>query len=103
MACFLYLISPISLRVDVLDTGAGRLRSVVLHGLADDYFDTYVQNIQGVDLAAVSRAAKEHVHPDRVAIVVVGDASGIESQLEELKLGPVIKLDLDGTPKLAAK
>ena len=74
------------------------VREVVLHGLPDDHFNTYVERIQAVTLDAANRAAADHIHPDRLAVIVVGDAKVIRSELEALQLGPIEERDLDGAP-----
>ena len=75
---------------------AGKLSDLVLYNLPADYFDTYVRNIEAVDLAAANHAGKQHVLPDNAAVVVVGDLTKIQSSLLDLKLGPVEYRDLDG-------
>jgi zinc protease len=77
---------------------AGKLSDLVLYDLPANYFDSYVRNIEAVDLATANRAGKQRVLPDKAAIVVVGDLSKIEASLLELKLGPVEYRDLDGNP-----
>jgi hypothetical protein len=46
-----------------------------------------------VDAESVLAAARERILPDAAAIVIVGDATGIRSSLEELDLGPIQVID----------
>lgn len=63
---------------------AGRLEDLVLYDLPPDYFDTYTERVAAVTLEDVNRAAREYLHPERFAIVVVGDRSVVEAGLREL-------------------
>ena len=79
---------------------AARLTDVALYGLSDDYFNTYIAGVQKVTAADVARVAKEAIDPARLAILVVGDRSAIESGLRSLEgIGTTITiLDAEGRP-----
>jgi zinc protease len=79
---------------------ATRLAAIVVYGLPDDYFNTYVQNIARVTRADVERVAKQYFHPDRMAIVVVGDRKAIEPSLRTIEgYGERLTIvDADGRP-----
>jgi len=77
---------------------AAAVREIVLNRLPDDHFNTYVEKIQAVTLDDANRAATEHIHPDQLLIVVVGDAKAIRDDLAALELGPIETRDLDGAP-----
>jgi zinc protease len=66
---------------------AARIAELVIHGLPLDYYETYVQRVMAIDAAEVQRVARQHLHPDRSAIVVVGDRQTIESGLRALPVG----------------
>ena len=68
---------------------AAKLGELFVYGLPDDYYHSYRDCIGSVSAADVLRVAHKHVHPERFAIVVVGDASQIEGPLRALELGPV--------------
>jgi zinc protease len=78
------------------------IRSLVVYGLDDRYFDTYAERIRSVTVAAALAAAQDVVKPDRMLWVVVGDRSRIEAGLRELNLGPMTLIDSDGNPLGAA-
>ncbi len=63
---------------------AGRVQQLILYGLPDDYFDHYNQRVAAVTRDDVVRVAREYLHPERFAIVVVGDRAQIEGTLREL-------------------
>ncbi len=65
---------------------AGRLEEMEVHALAPEWFDHYRDRLAAVSADDVVRVARKHVHPDRAAIVVVGNAAEIAGQLEGLGL-----------------
>ena len=72
-----------------------RLEGVLVYRLPDNYFTTYVQNIQAVTAADVQRVAQKYIQPDRFAVVVVGDRKVIEPGIRALNLGPINEMPLD--------
>ncbi len=78
---------------------ANTLASLVLYDLPDDEFTTFPARVEAVTLDAVHRAATKYLHPDRLAILVVGDRAKIEGPLKELPFVKTIHLlDVDGKP-----
>jgi zinc protease len=75
----------------------GRMVDLVHYGLADDYYSEVVERLQEVTLADVQRAAVDHVDPEDLSIVIVGDRAVVESGLAELDL-PIVHLDYEGEP-----
>jgi len=53
-----------------------------LRGLPLSDLEAYPQEVAAVNAMDVREAAQDYVRPDEVAIVVVGDASQIEDDLE---------------------
>jgi zinc protease len=47
-----------------------------------------------VTIADLDRVAKKYIHPDKLAVLVVGKGEEIKPGLEELKLGPVQTVDI---------
>lgn len=74
---------------------AGALADVVVYGLPDDYYSTYVQRIQAVTAAEVRAAAERHIQPGRFAVVVIGDRKAVEAKIQALNLGPLKVLNVD--------
>lgn len=77
---------------------AGALQNVVLYGLPENYYSSYLQNIEGVKLTDVNRVAKQYLDPGRMAMVVVGDLAKIKASIEAANFGEVILCDVDGKP-----
>lgn len=61
-------------------------------GLPGDWLERYLAGIQDVTPRDVQRAFRDHVHPDEMVILVLGDPSTFDEPLEEL--GPVTVLDV---------
>ncbi len=57
-----------------------------------DWLARYAAGIEGVTVEQVRQAARERLHPERFAILVVGPAEGRDRALEEF--GPVTELDI---------
>jgi predicted Zn-dependent peptidase len=66
-----------------------RLSQILMHGLDDDYYHRYRDNVRGVTTEQVSAAVRAHMRPDEVQIVVVGDAEVVVGPLQELGVGSV--------------
>ena len=60
---------------------ANQLAFVDLHGLPDDYLETYVQKVLAVTPADVQRIARTYLDPSQMQIVVVGDAATVREQV----------------------
>jgi zinc protease len=63
------------------------LLDLEIYGLPPDSLDTFRARVAQVTLADAARVAREHLHPERTAIVVVGPAAVLAPALEGL--GPV--------------
>jgi predicted Zn-dependent peptidase len=70
------------------DTAAA-LSNAWIHGLPADYHTSYADRVRAVTAADVKRAADRYIHPDKVAIVIVGDRKAIEPAVKALNLGPI--------------
>lgn len=77
---------------------AAALVPVALYGLPLDYYDNYVQNIEGVTQADVARVAQQYINPGSLAIVIVGDRKTIEAGLKATNVGPIAIRDISGQP-----
>jgi len=77
---------------------AAALVPVALYGLPLDYFNNYVQNIEGVTQADVARVAQQYINPGSLAVVIVGDRKTIEQGLKSINVGPISIRDITGQP-----
>ena len=58
-----------------------QLRYVDLQGLGEDYLKTYVQKVNAVTPADVTKMTAQYIKPDQMTIVVVGDKAKVEEQV----------------------
>jgi zinc protease len=68
-----YLIGSFPLRLDTISKLAEVLGLVEFYGLGLDYFSRYPKLIEQVSKEDVLRVAKQYLHPNRYALVVVGN------------------------------
>jgi predicted Zn-dependent peptidase len=59
----------------------GRLRFADLQGLPDSYLTDYVKRVLAVTAEEARNVSRRHLHPDRMAIVVVGDKKTVAGQV----------------------
>jgi len=53
-------------------------------GYPDDYLETWVDRVRAVTPEDVLDAARSHLHPDGLTILVVGDSKRFDRPLEEI-------------------
>lgn len=90
-----YLMGVFPATVQTASDIASRLVDMELYGLPEDYFDHYRENIANVMKEDIERVAQKYLDPDRVLIVIVGNAKQIREPLGTLGM-PVHELDIDG-------
>jgi zinc protease len=81
--------------VFTMDTPDKALNQQVLleyYGFPKDYFAKYLSMIEKVTAADVQRVAKTYVHPDQLAVLVVGNQKDFEKPLSSL--GNVTTIDI---------
>jgi len=67
----------------------------ILYNLPDNYFDTYIKNVNAVSISEVNEAAKEFINNDKLSIVLVGDKNLLLQKLAALQI-EVAEVDLFG-------
>jgi zinc protease len=64
------------------------------YGYPPDYLETYKTALENVTAADLNAVARKYVHPDKYAVLVVGNKSEIKPGLDTLKMGPVHDIDI---------
>ncbi len=59
-----------------------------------DYLETYKAALEKVTVADLNAAAKKYIHPDKLAVLVVGNGPEIKPGLDALNMGPVHPVDI---------
>jgi zinc protease len=80
-------IGGFSLALETSDAVVGALVDLDLYGLPTDSLDTYRPRVRATTTAGAAELARALLHPERFAVVVVGPAAALTSQLEGL--GPI--------------
>lgn len=71
----------------------GQFAFMDLHGLPTEWLTTFIDRLYTVTPEQVSQAAREHLDPARMSVVVVGDLAKIRKQLEEVEGLPQIRTE----------
>ena len=74
---------------------AARLEQALVYHLPDDYFSTYVQKIEAVSAADVTRVAQKYILPGKFAVVIAGDRAAIEPGIRALNIGAIRIMTVD--------
>jgi zinc protease len=89
-----YLIGNFPTTIETPNQIAGQISQVKLLGLGKDYLEGYRKEIAKVEVPDVENAMKTYLHPDRMALVLVGDASEIIDKVEPI--ASVALYDIEG-------
>jgi zinc protease len=81
-------------RYDSKDKVLAERERLEFYGYPADYLETYKAQLEKVTLADLDAAAKKYIHPDKLAILVVGNGPEIKPGLDALELGPVKPVDI---------
>jgi zinc protease len=89
------LLSSFLFRYDTRDKVLAERERLEFYGYPADYLETYQAGLEKVTLADLDAVAKKYIHPDKLAVLVVGNSSEIKQPgLDELNLGPVHPIDI---------
>ena len=92
-----YLDGVFPIRYETTAAIAGALANLVVHSLDQDYYDAYRPKVRAVTTASVLRAAQQHLHPDQLRIVVVGDPAIVAEQIASVTGMAAEVVTSDGT------
>jgi zinc protease len=84
-----FLVGVFPLRFETPGPVVGAIAGLVVHDLPDDELARYRPEIEAVTVDDVRRVAREHLHVDRAAIVLVGDADAVGTEIERAGFGPL--------------
>ena len=78
------------------------------YGYPADYLETYHAALEKVTLADLTAAAKKYIHPEKLAVLVVGNGPEIKPGLDALGMGAPQPIDITipqppGAPRQAAR
>ncbi len=90
-----YLDGVFPIRFETTIAIASALATLVMYDLPADWYDSYRAHIRAVTTGDVLHMMRTHVDPDRLQIVVVGNAAVVQESLDALRLGPVSVREVD--------
>jgi hypothetical protein len=77
-----FLVGVFPIRAETQEGLTNLIVSQYLHGLPEDYLQTYREKVSAVTADDVERVAQKYIQPEKLAIVIVGDAAEILPQAE---------------------
>ena len=75
---------------------AKNLSLLYIYNLNNDYFNSYIPNIENTTIESVLGAARDNVFPDKLTVLIVGSREIILPQLKTVTSEPVIEVDIYG-------
>jgi predicted Zn-dependent peptidase len=89
-----YLVGNFPTTIETPSQIAAQVGQVKLLGLDKSYLENYRKDVAKVTVAEAQAAMKKHLHPDQLAIVLVGDATAIEEKVAPI--ASVALYDIEG-------
>jgi predicted Zn-dependent peptidase len=105
-----YITGAFPLEIETAEGIAAKVQEALHFGLGREYLETYNDRITKVAAEDVRRFASEVIHPDRMVVVLAGNASGFSEELKkkfgDFEVIPAAEVDLQRAdlrkPKAAA-
>jgi zinc protease len=85
-----FLVGVFPLRFETPPAIVGAIGGLVVHDLPIEELINYRTSIEAVTVEEIQAAATTHIQPDRMAIVLVGDADAFLPALEAAELGRIV-------------
>jgi len=82
-----YLDGVFPIRYETTTAIASALANLVIYTLSGDYYDTYRMRVREVTTDDILQAARNHLHPEQLQTVIVGDAAAIKDSVAQLGFG----------------
>lgn len=91
-----YVIGSQALQIETPGQVASFVKAVALYGLPATYFDSFPDEVRLLDAEQLLQVAARFLQPERMTIIITGDATAIQDELKEF--GPVEVVDEKGNP-----
>jgi zinc protease len=88
------LLNSFLFRYDTREKVLAERERLEFYGYPADYLETYKSAIEKVTVADLTAVAKKYIHPDKLAILVVGNGPEIKPGLDELNMGQARPIDI---------
>lgn len=97
-----YLAGSFPLSIETPGSIAMQVVTVLFYGLPVDQLQTFRERVNAVTVDDVQRVAQKYLRPDRLSIVLVGNASAFSSQLARIGFGEFETVSLQDLDLTAA-
>jgi zinc protease len=74
----------------------GTFAELFVYDLPLDYFSKFPDAVDAVNPEQAQATAQKYIHPDKIAVIAVGDRSKIEDEMKKLNLGKIEIRDSEG-------
>jgi zinc protease len=74
---------------------ASNISSKIINNLPEDYFETYIRNVNSVTLDEINKITIESIHPEDLITVLVGDSDKILRKINEDDFGDTVVLNYE--------
>lgn len=78
-----------------ISSAAGQIAELVVYGLPDDLFNTYVDRVLAVTKEDVQRVARKYIDTRSISIIVVGDREKVGKGVSALGLGTIRMMSIE--------
>jgi predicted Zn-dependent peptidase len=89
-----YLIGNFPTTIETPNQIAGQVGQVKMLGLGKEYLEDYRKEIAKVEVPDAQKAMQTYLHPDRMALILVGDATEVVDKVEPI--ASVALYDIEG-------
>jgi zinc protease len=90
-----YLTGSFPLTIETPDAIATQVLNVLFYGLPVEQLESFRQRVNAVTVDDVERVARYYLRPDRLSIVLVGNAAAFEPQLRRIGFGTFERVDMN--------
>lgn len=97
-----YVTGSFPLTIETPDAIATQVLNVLFYGLPVAQLQSFRERVNAVGPEDIERVSRYYLHPDRLSIVLVGNASAFTSQLRSLGFGSFEVVEMDELDLLAA-
>ncbi len=97
-----YMSGSFPLTIETPDAIASQVVNVVFYGLPLEQLQNFRERVNAVTVDDIQRVARAYLRPDRLSVVLVGNASAFESQLDGAGFGTFETVDIGNLDLMAA-
>src|SRR5204862_6299374 len=97
-----YLTGSFPLTIETPDAIATQVLNVLFYGLPVEQLETFRQRVNAVTVDDIERVARFYLRPDRLSVVLVGNAAAFEQQLRRVGFGTFEHIDMPALDLTAA-